>query len=179
MQAQTAGLTLIVLFFIADVGCTPLIDLPLSTELSQVPDVQSNEEPQATKALGEQQLSKSIPENQPLRSRNLRAGQRRQETDQRSASLGPQVKPTAHDETISVQPLSLNRQDAAGPIFSETNRLEKLNSSDRDNLSVAVSEVLLFLVVGTVFVLVHVSRRRPPASPDTPLAKLLHTRPWR
>jgi len=74
-------------------------------------------------------------------------------------------------------PISEKQQD--GPTISFPQRVEKL-TPDRDNPYLVVSEILLVFVLGTSFVLIQVSRRRASKpSPDTRLAKLLHTRPWR
>jgi hypothetical protein len=59
-------------------------------------------------------------------------------------------------------------------------RVETMNPSEKSGLSIDMSEFIIFLVVGIVFLLVQISMRRPAkSSPDTGLAKLLHTRPWR
>ena len=177
IPGQTALLALILLF-VSVSGCRQFIDLPLTTEASKVPDVTLHEELQATQAPTPQHLPEPAPQAQPVLGKNVRVVERQRDSGQvRSMSAGRPEMPTADDHEIETQPLSV-KQDASGPTGSDSKRAEKL-TSDGDSPLLVVTEIVLFLVVGTVFVLVHVSRKRSRPFPDKRLGQLLHNRPWR
>ncbi|HEY3197001.1 MAG TPA: hypothetical protein VGJ57_03215 [Nitrospirales bacterium] len=177
---HTALMALLVLFFVA--GCSHIIDLPLTGQISQDDEIPLREQQEAITTTTEgKQLFEPIADTRPVPRKEFHIVQRKIDSSPlRPASVGGQAIGPAPDDAINTEPLSGMLQDTLALAVSDFQRAEKLNSSDRDNPSLAVSEIILFLLVGTVFVLVHISRGRPiKSSPDPRLSKFLHTRPWR
>jgi len=175
LTMRPTWLALSVICFVPSFGCI-VMDLPLKPESTPVSnDSAPDEGPLMHTELPERV---SIPSPASLKDASV-VHRRLRSSPIRQVSAGQAGTAPLHKEAIGAREVS-GKEVALGPAMSPSQRMEKLNSPDRDNPSLVVSEVILFLVVGTVFVLVHVSRKRPlKPVPHDRLAKLLHNRPWR
>jgi hypothetical protein len=179
MRGRPTLLALLVIFFIPSFGCSPLLDLGLTREATSVPDSSSPDEG----PLMYTELAKRVSVPSPVRRKDVGFVPRQIESSPirqvSQVSIGGETSPIVHTgETIAGE--LLEPQDTHPPTVTDSHRTETLNALEKDGASIDMSEVIIFLLVGTVFLLVHISRSRPAEPlPDAPLAKLLHTRPWR
>jgi hypothetical protein len=180
MRGRLTLLSLFVIFFIPSFGCMPLMDLPLTREVTSTPKGSPPDEG----PLMQTELLERVSAPSPVRRKEIAfihkqtASAPARQVSQ--VSKGRERVATAHTDGTSVATILRELPDAHALLVPVSPRMETLNASEKDGTSIDLSEVMIFLVVGAVFLLVHISRRRPASSsPDTALAKLLHTRPWR
>jgi hypothetical protein len=175
-------IALFVIFFIPSFGCRPLMDLPLTPEATPVLDGSPPDEG----PLMQTELPKPVFLPSPVSRQDVsfvprQIESRGQESSPvRQVSKGPKGNATAHTDGIGAAAVLGEPRDAHALTVADSQRVETLNASEKDGASIDMSEVIIFLVVGAVFLLVYITMRRPAKpSPETSLAKLLHTRPWR
>jgi hypothetical protein len=173
--AACFALTLV--FFIAGTGCIQLIDPPRIPEVSAVAEVPS---------AGDEAVSKNY-QMDPLPAAR-KAGSRPVRRIREQALELPRPQPlTTGREDVAKEDLQTGVSlSMAGKAHAQTESIPPVmaqmtgKSSEKEGASIFLSEAVIFLVVGAIFLLVHLSMRRrlKPVS-NTRLAKLLHTRPWR
>jgi hypothetical protein len=176
MRGRPILLALFVIFFIP-FGCRPLMDLPLTPAATPVLDGSSPDEG----PLMQTELPEPVSVLSPVSSKDIGFVPKQTEISPvRQVSIGQAGTATVPDDRKSAAVVLGVLPDAHAFTVSAPQRVEMLNASEKDGASIDMSEVIIFLVVGAVFLLVYITMRRPAKlSPDTSLAKLLHTRPWR
>ena len=177
MRGRPILLALFVIFFIPSFGCRPLMALPPTPEATPVLDGSSPDEG----PLMQTELPEPVSVPSPVSSKDVGFVPRQIESSPvRQISIGQEGTAAAPADRKSAAVVLGELPDAHALTVSAPQRVETLNASEKDGASIDMSEVIIFLVVGAVFLLVYITMRRPAKlSPDTSLAKLLHTRPWR
>ena len=176
MRGRPALLPLLVIFFIPGFGCSSLMNLPVTPEAAPVGDGSSPDEG----PLMQTQLPERVSVPSPVSRKDVSFVHRQIEGPSRQVSTRQKSIATRPTDEISAAAVVGELPDAHALTVTGSQRAETMNRSEKSGASIDMSEVIIFLVVGVVFLLVHISMRRPAkSSPDTALAKLLHTRPWR
>jgi hypothetical protein len=177
-QAMQNRLTLLALFIILSIsifGCRPLMDLPLTPEANPVNSSPDEGPLMQTELPGRTSMAS------PVRKKGVTFVPNRIESNPvLQVSIEPEGIAPVPADRISAAAVLGELPDAHALTLADIQRVAPLNVLEKDGASIDISEVIIFLVVGVVFLLVHLSMRRPARpSPDPALAKLLHTRPWR
>jgi len=176
MRGRPTLLALLVIFFIPSFGCRPLMNLPLAPEATPVRDGSSPDEGPLTQT----ELLERVSVPSPVSRKDVSFVHRQIEVPIRQVSTRPKSIATVPTDKTSAAATVGELPDAHALTVTGFQRVETMNPLEKSGPSIDVSEFIIFLVVGIVFLLVQISMRRPAkSSPDTALAKLLHTRPWR
>ena len=152
------------------------MNLPVTPEAAPVGDGSSPDEG----PLMQTELPERVSVPSPVSRKDVSFVHRQIEGPSRQVSPRPKSIATVPTDKISAAAAVGELPDIHALTVTGSQRAETMNRSEKSGASIDMSEVIIFLVVGVVFLLVHISMRRPAkSSPDTALAKLLHTRPWR
>jgi hypothetical protein len=166
------------IFLIVGTGCMQLFDLPRTPDVSAVTEVTAGEE-----AGNKKYQIDAAPVPRKARPNPVRRSYDRQE---RVELFRPQPLTTGREGVMKEDLQAGASVSMGGEAHARTKSMPPImaqvtgKSIEKEGTSLFLSEAVIFLVVGAVFLLVHLSmRRRLKAPSNTRLAKLLHTRPWR
>ena len=175
---KAACLALTGIFFIAGTGCMQLVDLPRVPALSAGAEVPPEEAGNKKYRIDPRPLTRKAPPNPVKRPQNSQ--QRVELSRSQSLPLTTDREAVAKEDLQSGVAVSMDGEAHARSESMPAVMAQMTGKALEKGSSIFLSEAVIFLLVGAVFLLVHLSmRRRLKPDPNTRLAKLLHTRPWR